>query len=81
MFVLPFVNLLVFLPFLFGYTVPEVPQQFPFDIINFECVLTPWLGAGIAWGGREMLKRGRPEIKSVHPIRTLGTTGLVAPMA
>ena len=49
LFVLPFLNLLVFAPCLFGYVIPEVPQQFPFDIINLECVLTPWLGAGIAW--------------------------------
>ena len=49
LFVLPFLNLLVFAPCLFGYVIPEVQQQFPFDIINLECVLTPWLGAGIAW--------------------------------
>ena len=49
LFVLPFLNLLVFVPCLFGYVIPEVQQQFPFDIINLECVLTPWLGAGIAW--------------------------------
>ena len=49
LFVLPFTNLLIFLPCLFGYVIPEVPQQFPFDIINLECVLTPWLGAASAW--------------------------------
>lgn len=49
LFVLPFVNLLVFIPVLFGYVIPEVPQYFPFDIINLECVLTPWLGAATAW--------------------------------
>jgi len=49
LFLLPVVNLLVFIPALFGITAPVEPMRFPFDLLNYQLVENLWLSCFLAW--------------------------------